>query len=155
MMIKRKRLMCEITPQLAEFMGEPANKKMSRTEITRRIDAYIQKNHLQDVINPTNIYPDQKLMTLLLSAFTTSPLKPYPKMITFEMLRDIISNHCIFPQYEDYYYIGKSQNNNNISTRSCHLHCYRHICINRNYQDFLYLCAFTILFIILPLIIIR
>ena len=157
MMIKSKRLMCEITPQLAEFIGEPANKKMSRTEVTRKIDAYIQKNHIQDVMNPTNIYPDHKLMALLLSTFTTSPFKPYPKMITFEMLRDIISNHCIFPHYEDYYYIvdNKSQNKNNISTRSCHLHCYRHNRINSNYQDFLYLCAFTILFIIVPIVIIR
>ena len=149
MMIKSKRLMCEITPQLAEFLQEPANKKMSRTEITRRIDAYIQKNRLQGVMNPTNIYPDEKLMTLLLSAFTLNP-RPYPKMITFEMLRDIISNHCLFTQYEDYYYIDI---NNHNQTRPRHLHCYRHNRINRNYQDFLFICAFTLLFIILPLII--
>jgi len=161
MMIKSKRLMCEITSHLAEFLQEPANKKMSRTEVTRRIDAYIQKNHLQDVMNPTNIYPDQKLVILLLSAFTTSPLKPHPKMITFEMLRDIISNHCLFPQYEEYYYIGSqnnnnNNNNNNISTRQLHRHCYRHNRMNSNYQDFWFICAaFTILFIILPLIIIR
>ena len=153
-MIKSKRLMCEITPQLAEFLQEPANKKMSRTEITRKIDTYIQQNHLQDVMNPTNIYPDKKLMTLLLSAFTL-PLKPYPKMITFEMLRDIISNHCLSPQYEEYYYIGsrKNRKNNNISTR--HLHHLHNNRINRNSQDFWVICAaFTILFIILPLIII-
>ena len=147
-MIKSKRLMCEITPQLAEFIGEPANKKMSRIEVTRKIDAYIQQNHLQDVMNPTNIYPDKKLMTLLLSAFT---LNHYPKMITFEMLRDIISNHCLSPQYEDYYYIGSCNKNN--QTRTCRLHCYHH---NYNrYREFLFLCTFTILFIILPLIIIR
>ena len=102
-MIKSKKLVCEITPHLAEFLGEPTRKKMSRTEVTRRIDEYIQKNHLQDVMNPTNIYPDVKLMTLLLSAFTLNP-RPYPKMITFEMLRDIISNHCLNCRYEDYYY---------------------------------------------------
>lgn len=151
MMIKSKRLMCEITPQLAEFMGESANKKMSRTEVTRKIDEYIQDNNLQDVINPTNIYPDKKLMTLLLSAFATLPLKPYPKMITFEMLRDIISNHCLSPQYEEYYYIG-SRNNHN-QTRPRHLR--RHNRINSNYQDFLFICAFTILFIIVPFVIIR
>lgn len=102
-MIKSKKLMCEITPQLAEFFGEPGRKKMSRTKVTSKIDAYIQKNHLQDIMNPTNIYPDIKLMTLLLSAFTPNP-RPYPKMITFEMLRDIISIHCVNCQYEDYYY---------------------------------------------------
>jgi chromatin remodeling complex protein RSC6 len=102
-MIKSKKLVCDITPQLAEFLGEPGQTKMSRTEVTRRIDAYIQKKHLQDVMNPTNIYPDKKLMTLLLSAFAPNP-RPYPKMITFEMLRDMISNHCIFTRYEDYYY---------------------------------------------------
>lgn len=102
-MIKSKKLVCEITPQLAEFLGEPGRKKMPRAEVTRKIDAYIQKNHLQDLMNPTNIYPDVKLMTLLLSAFNPNP-RPYPKMITFEMLRDIISNHCSQYEYEDYYY---------------------------------------------------
>lgn len=103
MMIKSKKLVCDITPPLAEFLGEPGRKKMSRTEVTRRIDAYIQNNHLQDIMNPTNIYLDVKLMTLLLSAFSPNP-RPYPKMITFEMLRDIISNHCINCRYEEYYY---------------------------------------------------
>jgi hypothetical protein len=102
-MIKSKKLMCDITPQLAEFLGEPGRIKMPRTEVTRIIDAYIQANRLQDVMNPANIYPDKKLMTLLLSAFTPNP-RPYPKMITFEMLRDIISNHCLKCRYEDYYY---------------------------------------------------
>ena len=104
-MIKSKKLMCEITPQLAEFLGEPepGRKKMSRIEVTRRIDAYIQKNRLQDIMNPTNIYPDIKLMTLLLSAFSPNP-RPYPKMITFEMLRDIVSIHCVNCRYEEYYY---------------------------------------------------
>ena len=78
MMIKSKKLVCELTPQLADFLGEPGRTKMSRTEVTRRIDAYIQDNRLQDVMNPTNIYPDIKLMTLLLSAFTLNP-RPYPK----------------------------------------------------------------------------
>jgi chromatin remodeling complex protein RSC6 len=103
MIIKSKKLVCDITPQLAEFLREPGRTKMSRTEVTRRIDAYIQKKHLQDIMNPTNIYPDVKLMTLLLSAFTLNP-RPYPKMITFEMLRDILSNHCLNSRYEDYDY---------------------------------------------------
>ena len=103
MMIKSKKLVCDITPQLAEFIREPGRKKMSRTEVTRKIDAYIQNNRLQDIMNPTNIYPDKKLMTLLLSAFTRNP-RPYPKMITFEMLRDILSNHCLNCRYEEYYY---------------------------------------------------
>ena len=102
-MINSKKLVCDITPQLAEFIQEPGRKKMSRTQVTRRIDAYIQDNRLQDIMNPANIYPDKKLMTLLLSAFTPNP-RPYPKMITFEMLRDIISNHCLNCRYEDYYY---------------------------------------------------
>jgi len=153
-MIKSKRLMCEITPQLAEFIGEPANKKMSRIEVTRKIDAYIQDNNLQDVMNRINIYPDQKLMVLILSTFTTSPLKPYPKMITFEMLRDIISNHCLFTQYEDYYYIINRNNcNNNVSIHRRHL--YNRISHNNNYQDVWFLCTLTFLFIILPLIIIQ
>ena len=157
MMIKSKRLMCEITPQLAEFMGEPANKKMSRIKVTRKIDEYIQYSHLQDVMNPTNIYPDEKLMTLILSAFTTLPLKPYPKMITFEMLRDIISNHCLFTQYEDYYYIDSRNNNNRTYTcnRNIHNRCHNNNDNHNSYQDFWFLCAFTLLFIIVPFVIIR
>jgi len=147
--------MCELTPQLAEFLQEPANKKLSRTEVTRRIDAYIQKNHLQDVINPTNIYPDIKLMTLLLSAFTTLPLKPYPKMITFEMLRDIISNHCLFPQYEEYYYIINRNHNNRNNRTYYYRNIHHRINSHKNFQDLLFLCAFTLLFIIVPFIIIR
>lgn len=123
-MIKSKKLVCDITPQLAEFLGEPGRTKMSRTEVTRRIDAYIQKNHLQDIMNPTNIYPDKNLMTLLLSAFTLNP-RPYPKMITFEMLRDIISNHCIFPRYEDYYYRVPGPKPNDITNHSLCQNCHQ------------------------------
>lgn len=43
MMIKSKKLVCEITPQLADFLGESDRKKMSRTEVTRKIDAYTTK----------------------------------------------------------------------------------------------------------------
>jgi chromatin remodeling complex protein RSC6 len=116
-MIKSKKLVCDITPQLAEFLGEPGRTKMSRTEVTRRIDAYIQENRLQDIMNPANIYPDKNLMTLLLSAFTLNP-RPYPKMITFEMLRDIISNHCLKCRYEDYYYRVPGPKPNDITNHS-------------------------------------
>ena len=132
-MIKSKKLVCEITPQLAEFLGEPGRKKISRTEVTRRIDAYIQKNNLQDIMNPTNIYPDIKLMTLLLSAFSPNP-RPYPKMITFEMLRDIISNHCIFPRYEEYYYRVPGPQ----GPQSKHLHYREHY----NEEDYYYTYTF-------------
>ncbi len=128
-MIKSKKLVCEITPQLAEFLGEPGRKKMSRTEVTRQIDAYIQKNNLQDVMNPTNIYPDIKLMTLLLSAFSRNP-RPYPKMITFEMLRDIISNHCILPRYEEYYYRVPGP-----KSKHLHLKCFDSIKYYRDYHE--------------------
>lgn len=132
-MIKSKKLVCEITPQLAEFLGEPGRTKMPRAEVTRRIDAYIQDNHLQDIMNPANIYPDNKLMTLLLSAFTSNP-RPYPKMITFEMLRDIISNHCLNSRYEDYYYRIPGTKSKDITNHSvCHKKKqYRH---RDNYND--------------------
>jgi chromatin remodeling complex protein RSC6 len=140
-MIKSKKLVCDITPQLAEFLGEqPGRKKISRTDVTRRIDAYIQENRLQDVMNPTNIYPDKKLMTLLLSAFTLNP-RPYPKMITFEMLRDIISNHCLNCRYEEYYYHRipgtKSTNHDSVCEHCCD-HCHQKKQYRRhrdNYND--------------------
>lgn len=128
MTIKSKKLVCEITPQLAEFLGESGRKKMPRTEVTRRIDAYIQANRLQDAMNPANIYPDKKLMTLLLSAFSPNP-RPCPKMITFEMLRDVISNHCLNSRYEDYYYLvpgvpgSTSTHFNHSVCHNCH-HCH-------------------------------
>jgi chromatin remodeling complex protein RSC6 len=138
-MIKSKKLVCEITPQLAEFIQEPSRTKMPRAEVTRRIDAYIQDNRLQDVMNPANVYPDKKLMTLLLSAFTPNP-RPYPKMITFEMLRDIISNHCLKCRYEDYYYSVRvpGPKSNDITNHSvCH-HCHnchiRHQKKNKNHH---------------------
>ena len=137
-MIKSKKLVCDITPQLAEFLGDPGCKKMSRADVTRRIDAYIQNNRLQDIMNPTNIYPDKKLMTLLLSAFTLNP-RPYPKMITFEMLRDIISNHCLNSRYEEYYYRIPGTKSNDITNHdSVCDHCHQKKQYRRhrdNYND--------------------
>ena len=145
-MIKSKKLVCDITPQLAEFLGEPGRTKMSRTEVTRRIDAYIQDNCLQDVMNPTNIYPDIKLMTLLLSAFTLNP-RPYPKMITFEMLRDIISNHCLRTQYEEYLYIN-NRNINNKNSNPTHRRIHHR---DNSYQYIWFLCALNLVIFILNL----
>jgi hypothetical protein len=145
MTIKSKKLVCEITPHLAEFLGEPGRKKMPRTEVTRRIDAYIQANRLQDAMNPANIYPDKKLMTLLLSAFTSNP-RPCPKMITFEMLRDIISNHCLNCRYEDYYYhvpgVPGSKSKDITNHSVCH-HC--HNCHKKNDAFIFISCALVLL----------
>lgn len=157
-MIKSKRLVCDITPQLAEFLGEHSGrKKMSRTYVTRRIDAYIQENRLQDVMNPTNIYPDNKLMTLLLSAFTLNP-RPYPKMITFEMLRDIISNHCLNSRYEEYYYRIPGIKSNDITNHdSVCYNCHKKKQYHRhrdNYNDDHDNDAFTFTFISCALILI-
>jgi chromatin remodeling complex protein RSC6 len=154
-MIKSKKLVCDITPQLAEFLGEPGRTKMPRSEVTRRIDAYIQENRLQDIMNPTNIYPDIKLMTLLLSAFTLNP-RPYPKMITFEMLRDIISNHCLRTQYEEYLYIdnrniNNNNNNNNNINKNIPTHHHRIHHLDNSYQYIWFLYALNLGIFILNL----
>lgn len=145
MKIKSKKLVCEITQQLAEFLAEPGRKKMPRTEVTRRIDSYIQANRLQDAMNPANIYPDKKLMTLLLSAFTSNP-RPCPKMITFEMLRHIISNHCLNCRYEDYYYhvpgVHGSKSKDITNHSVCH-HC--HNCQKKDDAFIFISCALVLL----------
>ncbi|KAM1002759.1 hypothetical protein FF1_003140 [Malus domestica] len=52
---------CSLSPQLQEFVGEP---EMARTEVVRRIWAYIREKDLQDPKNRRNIRCDESLHSL-------------------------------------------------------------------------------------------
>lgn len=50
-----------LTKELAAVIGEGP---MPRTEVTKKLWAYIKKNNLQDVKNKRNINPDEKLQKI-------------------------------------------------------------------------------------------
>ena len=55
----------KISDELCRFLGVPAGTEMSRTDVTRRINAYIKENELQNTENRRQINPDAKLRKLL------------------------------------------------------------------------------------------
>lgn len=54
-----------ISDELAAFLGKPVGSVLSRTDVTREINAYIREHKLQDSGNGRNINPDAKLKKLL------------------------------------------------------------------------------------------
>ena len=54
-----------ISSELATFLEKDAGVEMARTEVTREINAYINKHSLKDVKNGRIIHPDAKLRKLL------------------------------------------------------------------------------------------
>ena len=54
-----------ISDELAEFLEKTTGTEMARTEVSREINAYIQKHGLQDKSNGRKINPDAKLTKLL------------------------------------------------------------------------------------------
>tara|TARA_B000000557_G_C20767521_1_gene440168 strand:- start:447 stop:1049 length:603 start_codon:yes stop_codon:yes gene_type:complete len=54
-----------ISDNLADFLSKPKGTELARTEVTREINAYIRKHHLQDPQNGRRILPDAKLRKLL------------------------------------------------------------------------------------------
>lgn len=54
-----------ISDELADFLGMPKGSELARTEATRRINAYIKANNLQNPDAKTIILPDAKLKALL------------------------------------------------------------------------------------------
>jgi chromatin remodeling complex protein RSC6 len=69
-----------ISPQLAEVIGD---KPMPRTEVTKKLWAYIKKNGLQDAKNRRNINADAKLKPVFAGKGTVS---------MFEMTK-LVSKH--------------------------------------------------------------
>ena len=54
-----------ISKDLAKFLGVAEDTKMARTDVTKRITAYVKDNKLQAPNNGRKIIPDKKLMNLL------------------------------------------------------------------------------------------
>jgi hypothetical protein len=54
-----------ISDELAEFLEKTTGTEMARTEVSKEINAYIQKHGLQDKSNGRKINPDAKLTKLL------------------------------------------------------------------------------------------
>lgn len=54
-----------ITDELCTFLGVPSGTKISRTEVTRAITAYVKNNSLNVAENKRFFVPDDKLRTIL------------------------------------------------------------------------------------------
>ena len=55
-----------ITNQLANFLNVPEGSEMARTEVTKKLTAYIKEHNLQNPANKREINPDTNLRKLLL-----------------------------------------------------------------------------------------
>ena len=76
---------CVISNELAEFFNNGSKTTMSRVEVTRRIDKYIEEHGLRFY---TNINPDEKLKNLL---------KCGDSIVTFSNLQSYIAPHIVLP----------------------------------------------------------
>jgi chromatin remodeling complex protein RSC6 len=56
---------CQLSNELAKFLGKPLGTEMLRTDVARLINTYISVNNLQDPQNGRIINPDSKLRKLL------------------------------------------------------------------------------------------
>ena len=54
-----------ITKDLATFLGIPKDEQISRSEVTKRISAYVRENNLKDTEKKSQINLDKKLTKLL------------------------------------------------------------------------------------------
>jgi hypothetical protein len=76
---------CVISNELAEFFNNGSKTTMSRVEVTRRIDTYIEEHGLRYY---TFIIPDEKLKNLL---------KCGDNEVTFANLQSYIAPHIVLP----------------------------------------------------------
>ena len=76
---------CVISNELAEFFNNGNKTTMSRVEVTRRIDKYIEEHGLRYY---TFIIPDEKLKNLL---------KCGDNEVTFSNLQSYIAPHIVLP----------------------------------------------------------
>jgi chromatin remodeling complex protein RSC6 len=54
-----------LADQMCDFLGLPSGTKMGRTDVTRRLTAYIKENNLQDAKDKRQIWPDDRLKAIL------------------------------------------------------------------------------------------
>lgn len=81
-----------ISDELATFLQKPVGTWLARTDVTREINLYIQKNKLQDTTNGRRIIPDGKLATLLKLQSTDE--------LTYFNLQKYMSSHFIKAEKE-------------------------------------------------------
>ena len=80
-----RSMTCVISNELAEFFNNGNKTTMSRVEVTRRIDKYIEEHGLRFY---SNINPDEKLKNLL---------KCGDNIVTFSNLQSYIAPHIVLP----------------------------------------------------------
>ena len=78
---------CKIKVELCDFLGVPHGSEMSRTDVTRGVNAYIKKHNLNKPENKRFIVPDDKLRSLL-------GVKPTEEVSYFQLQR-YLSPHFI------------------------------------------------------------
>jgi upstream activation factor subunit UAF30 len=83
----------EISPKLREFLGLETEESVSRSEVTRRINKYINENGLKHPDNGRMIILDAKLTDLL------SP--PEGVQVTFLNIQKYLSPHYTKPPKKD------------------------------------------------------
>jgi upstream activation factor subunit UAF30 len=77
----------EISPKLREFLGLSAEESVSRSEVTRRINKYINDNGLKHPDNGRMIILDAKLVDLL--------APPEGVQVTFLNIQKYLSPHYV------------------------------------------------------------
>lgn len=82
---RERSMTCVISGELAEFFNNGNKTTMSRVEVTRRIDKYIEEHGLRYY---TFINPDEKLKNLL---------KCGDNEVTFSNLQSYIAPHIVLP----------------------------------------------------------
>ena len=55
----------KLTDTLCDFLGVPHGTELARTDVTRRINAYIKEHNLQDEKDKRKIHPDESLGKVL------------------------------------------------------------------------------------------
>jgi len=81
-----------LSPVLCEFLGEPADKELARTEVTKRVLAYVKENNLQNPEAKRIINMDDKLRKLL------NPEKD--EVVTYFSIQRLMKVHYIKPEVE-------------------------------------------------------
>jgi chromatin remodeling complex protein RSC6 len=77
----------EVTPALRAFMGADADTPISRSDVTRYVNAYIRENNLKHPDNGRVIVMDEKLKALL--------APPEGEQISFLNIQKYISPHYV------------------------------------------------------------
>lgn len=75
----------EVSPELRKFLGLADDEEICRSEVTRRINKYIQENNLKDPNNGRVIVLDDKLRKLL--------APPDDTTVTFLNMQRFVSPH--------------------------------------------------------------